>query len=223
MITINLSDSNRTDVSFLEEFYPHEYLTFRVNVPIEERDQGWNGEHYKFLNYMANLYEDAVILEGGTAHGMSCLSLANSPNTVTTYETNGGWGIQRWVRGVAPGEEYDATYKPGQVSETGIGKYANTTFKLKDINTETDETILKADLIFLDVDPHDGMQETVFFDRLRSMNYKGVVIADDIHLLEGMQNWWDSVPERKWDVTDAGHYSGTGVVDFGYNIESVVN
>jgi len=178
MITVNLNDSNRTDVSFLEEFYPHEYITFKVNVPMEAREQGWLGEHYKFLNYMANLYEDAVILEGGTAHGMSCLALAHSPNTVITYETNGGWSVQRWVRGVAPGVNYNSMWKPGETSETGVGKYANTTFKLQDINTETDENILKADLIFLDVDPHDGIQETVFFERLREMNYKGVVIAD---------------------------------------------
>ena len=228
MITINLDDSYEADVSFLEEYYPYEYGAWLVNVPLPDRPPLGGGIHYKLLNYLANLYEGATILDAGTYVGMSCMALANSPNKVITYEINGGYGIQKWCRGL-PQKNPDGTltendgWRPAFMgaTETGVGKYANTTFKLLDVNKETDENLKKVDFIFLDIDLHDGIQEAKLFATLRRIGYKGIVVADDIHLNEGMRDWWSSIPERKWDVTKYGHGSGTGLVDFG-NIKEVI-
>lgn len=220
MINLHLPDSDleSNDVSYMQPFYPHEYETFKVNVPISKRQDGWLGEHYRLLHYIANQFKGVTILEGGTAHGMSCLAMADSPNKIVTYETNGGWGVQRWVVGVSPGEPYNSSWQNGSTECKGRGRFENVTFKLKDINTEDADILLASELMFIDVDPHDGIQETIFFDRLRSIGYTGVVVLDDIHLFPEMEKFWNSITEKKWDLTPFGHHSGTGIVDFGDNI-----
>ena len=59
-----------------------------------------------------------------------------------------------------------------------------------------------------------GKQERVFVDNLMSVGYKGTVLFDDIHLNEGMKQFWSSVTQEKHDYTSYGHWSGTGVVTF---------
>jgi hypothetical protein len=46
------------------------------------------------------------------------------------------------------------------------------------------------------------------------MDYKGYVFCDDIHLNHNMENWWQSVKIEKYDITDIGHFSGTGLINF---------
>ena len=59
----------------------------------------------------------------------------------------------------------------------------------------------------------------------RLSNYKGLIILDDISTeltpkyFSGMKKFWDSIPEKKWDITLVGHGSGTGLVSFGVDIE----
>lgn len=72
--------------------------------------------------------------------------------------------------------------------------------------------LLKANIILIDVDPHDGKQEKYFLKRLIQMNYRGIVIFDDIHLNEPMQKFWAGITHSKKDLTHIGHYSGTGLV-----------
>jgi predicted O-methyltransferase YrrM len=72
------------------------------------------------------------------------------------------------------------------------------------------------DIIFIDVDPHDGVQERRMINKLIEIDFKGIVILDDIHLNAEMQALWDWIPvRRKVDLTKFGHNSGTGVVLFG--------
>lgn len=71
--------------------------------------------------------------------------------------------------------------------------------------------IIEAEIILIDVDPHDGIKERYFLDRLIEIGYHGSVIFDDIRLPK-MSPFWDSISHRKEDLTDRGHYSGTGIV-----------
>jgi len=43
----------------------------------------------------------------------------------------------------------------------------------------------------------------------------GVLLLDDIHLNEPMQKFWDSLTQEKHDLTEFGHFTGTGMVLFG--------
>jgi len=46
--------------------------------------------------------------------------------------------------------------------------------------------------------------------------YKGLIMCDDIKVGWGgeMEAWWDSIKEDKYDITEKGHWSGTGLIHF---------
>jgi hypothetical protein len=53
-------------------------------------------------------------------------------------------------------------------------------------------------------------------NKLIEIDFKGILLLDDIHLNAEMQALWDWIPiVKKIDLTKFGHNSGTGVVMFG--------
>ena len=82
-------------------------------------------------------------------------------------------------------------------------------------NNETDEIIKSAKLILLDIDPHDGVQETRFYSRLKEISYKGYVIIDDFKLNPPMIKFWNNVTHEKYDLSEIAHWSGTGIINMG--------
>lgn len=146
--------------------------------------------HYRLLTYISKLYDNILILDLGTSHGWSCLSLAqNLSNIIYTYDTT----------------SKDISY----ISE----KY-NVEFKNMDANSELPEILSKAKIIFLDIDPHEGSQEIKFYDNLIKTNFKGILLCDDIKLNQGMIDFWYKINKEKYDLTEIGHWSGTGLVNF---------
>jgi hypothetical protein len=76
--------------------------------------------------------------------------------------------------------------------------------------------IAQCQLVLLDIDPHDGDAEINFFDLLIQHGFKGILVADDINLNNGMKKFWNYIPSnyKKYDLTSIGHWSGTGLVVF---------
>ena len=77
--------------------------------------------------------------------------------------------------------------------------------------------ILKvAQIILLDTlhQPDRNNFEYDFIDTLEKIEYKGLLICDDIHISDQMERWWNSILHKRVDVTEVGHSSGTGIVDF---------
>ena len=66
------------------------------------------------------------------------------------------------------------------------------------------------------MDPHEGTREFEFCEWLRAKDYKGFVICDDIWYFKPMRDaFWYKIPaEHRLDITEMGHWSGTGVVRF---------
>lgn len=152
------------------------------------------GEHYRLLTYLSNKFNNISIIDAGTYQGYSALALSqNTNNKIKSYD-------------ITP------------VSYEFLTKMGNVEIITKDVNTEDDSVILNCPLILLDVDPHDGLQEKVFIDKLINMNYSGYVLCDDIHLNSSMQSWWDSITLPKYDLTEIGHMHGTGLVCFNTDI-----
>ena len=144
------------DVSFMERWYPFEYSHHKINKPTYCNDGHEHGEHYKLLGFLSTLFEGRNIIDGGSRTGMSALALgANKRNFIRSYD----------LIEVSPAYKND---------------YPNISFFQKDLLTESPEILLNSPLIFLDLDPHDGVQETRFFDILRNIGYRGIVILDDI-------------------------------------------
>lgn len=149
------------------------------------------GEHYRLLTYLTNLLEDQTIIDAGTYQGLSCLCLAqNKKNKVLSYDIS-------------------------RVNAPFLEAYENVKLKTMDVNTELEEVIKSAKLIILDVDPHDGFQELMFTNKLSQIKYEGFVLCDDIYLNKNMTDWWNSIKEPKYDLTDIGHMHGTGIICYG--------
>jgi hypothetical protein len=146
-------------------------------------------EHYKLIAYISSLFNDATIFDVGTNLGYSALALSyNSTNIIVSYDI------------VKSRELYHSE------------ELHNIDFRIGDVLQ--DKRLLQAQLIMLDTF-HDGVFEKKFYEFLKKEKYKGLLFLDDIHLNEPMKKFWDSISEPKEDLTDVGHWSGSGLVDFG--------
>jgi predicted O-methyltransferase YrrM len=156
-------------------------------------------EHYRLLSHISKIYNNEILIDAGTNFGHSCMALAqNRNNKVITYDI------------------FNKNFE-------FFKEYGNIEFKMLDINEESEEILNSAKIILLDIDPHDGIQEKKFTDLLSKINYKGYVICDDIFLNDGMKNWWDSIIIEKYDVTEVGHFSGTGIINFNQDGKFILN
>ena len=81
------------------------------------------------------------------------------------------------------------------------------------LNGNYNSVILGSKYIMLDT-YHDGTFEKEFYDYLISINYKGYLLLDDIHLNFEMERFWGLITKEKYDITNIGHSTGTGLVIF---------
>jgi hypothetical protein len=147
---------------------------------------------YKIYAYLSTMFNNTTILDIGTEWGNSALSLAYNPNNNVI--------------------SYDIEYKEADK----INK-DNINFKIMDFMQ--DETIPwdNVSIIVIDVDPHDGIQEPVMLQFLKDKGWKGLLLLDDIgDMFQDMKHWFATIEDQKWELDHhIGHYSGTGVVNFG--------
>jgi len=153
--------------------------------------KGWwvntKGDHYALLCWISEHFDNTTIYDLGTFRGMSALALAANPtNKVITYD-------------IDPFPTERISNPPSNI-EFVVGNFFE------------DPEVLKSPLIMFDVDPHNGIIEREFLNWLEANKYKGMVFFDDIHLNVPMQAMWDSITREKYDLTEFGHYSGSGLV-----------
>ena len=150
-------------------------------------------EHYKLLAYLSTVMQEKSYIDIGTYYGFSAIALSANENAkVITYD------VCDWI---PDDKEFSAKNK------------SNVTCKIMNCINDMTE-IVKTNLVVLDIDPHDGDEEVRILDALRKNGYKGLVLLDDIFLNEDMKAFWNAIPEKKYDVTKFGHWSGTGIVVF---------
>ena len=154
------------------------------------------GEHYKLVRYLSGKFSDETLLDIGTREGISALSMAPTKNKIVSYDI-----------------------LPRSIPYSN--DYPNVELKQLDINLETKENLLNVPFMLLDVDPHDGRQESVFLSTLRAIGYKGLVVLDDISINNEMRAMWEQVPEAKYDLTPWAHNTGTGLIDFSEQLEVI--
>ena len=146
-------------------------------------------EHYRLLAYISQNDNLIDILDIGTLKGCSALAFSvNQSNKIRSFNV---------------GNEFDLNLIP-----------ENSEFFIDDIlKDEYKDIILGSKYIMLDT-YHDGTFEKEFVDYLISIGYKGYLLLDDIHLNFEMERFWGSVTQEKYDITNIGHSTGTGVVYF---------
>lgn len=152
-------------------------------------DRPCGDQHYRLLAYISTILPNgSKILEIGTRWGVSSVALSKNQSVhVTTCDIE---------------------------DQASFVKRENVKFIQAD-GFDLLEEYKDVDLIFMDVDPHDGIQEKKMLKKLSDIDFKGILILDDIHLNKEMENFWNSIPFDKFDITQFGHYSGTGIVFFG--------
>lgn len=150
-------------------------------------------EHYKLISWLASKFPGQTVMDIGTHYGNSSLAMSRDPTAkVVSYD------IVEMKQLVAP--------LPSNV-EYKIGDFRD------------DPITLQSPFIFVDVDPHDGIQEKDFHRFFLESQYKGIVLWDDINCNDAMREWWNNIVEspwyRKFDLTSVGHWSGTGMIIYG--------
>lgn len=146
-------------------------------------------EHYRLLSYLSINNFSENYLDIGTYKGLSALSLSTNKNSkVHTFNIK---------------DELDIDIKPKNIN-----------FYIDDIlKEEYIDIILSSKLIFLDT-LHDGIFERDFINHLSAINYKGALLLDDIHYFYGLKCVWEEINKEKYDITEIGHFSGTGLIYF---------
>jgi len=158
-------------------------------------------QHYRLLSYFSTLFNNSNILNLGTHLGNSALALSyNKSNTIYSFD------IIDNVR-------------------ENIKNMDNIHFlidNLFDINIREKykDLILSCPFIFLDIDSHNGIMEYEFINYLQEINYKGFIICDDIWYFKNMRdNFWYKIDDKyRYDLTNFGHWTGTGIITFNENI-----
>jgi len=145
-------------------------------------------EHYRLIAHLGTLIDYSNIFDIGTSLGYSALALSYNPrNTIVSYDIveNKQLNLEEKL--------FNIEYRIGDVIQ--------------------DARLLGSPLIMLDTD-HDGIFEGKLYNYLKENNFKGLLFLDDIYLNQHMRDFWRSISEAKEDITDLGHWSGSGLVDF---------
>jgi hypothetical protein len=146
-------------------------------------------EHYRLLAYLSTLFSDQLLFDIGTHKGYSALALSyDRDNRVISYDVN----------------------------DTKALHHMETLHRIEFVigNVLEDPRLLTSALILLDT-YHDGKFETLAYEHLKKNGYKGLLVVDDTYLNPEMTHFWQSITENKEDITDLGHWSGSGLVVFG--------
>lgn len=144
-------------------------------------------EHYKLLSYISHIHDNINIIDLGTYKGASAIALSyNITNSVYSFDI---------------------------VDSRTTNDKSNVKYIIDDItNGNYDDLIVSSHVIVLDV-AHTGVFEDLFLNYLISLNWKGLLIIDDIHLNNEMKHFFSSISVGvKNDISEYGHYTGTGII-----------
>lgn len=154
--------------------------------PKEVSDFHNKGEHYNLLSSISHRFNKVKLYDIGTYKGNSAVALSSNPaNLVISYDI--GYYVD-------------------------VDRPVNVEFRIGNFYYDVD--VIKSPFILFDIDPHNGADELEFYEKLLQAGYKGIVLFDDIHLNSEMKYFWNSIKNKKFDLTNIGHWSGTGAVLF---------
>ena len=146
-------------------------------------------EHYKLLAAFSTMYDNSNLLDIGTYKGCSSLALSyNKTNQIKSFDLIDHRKLSSYPENV----------------EYIIGDFTNNKYK---------ELVISSPFIMLDTF-HDGIFENYAYKYLKSLNWKGYLLLDDINLNNEMKEFWKSIEIEKHEITSYGHWSGTGLVVF---------
>jgi len=186
VITLNHAVIDSFDLSQLQK-----YTSWHTNTQYFNLSPG--KEHYKLLAFFSKTMTCPTLIDVGTYLGYSAIAMSyDSSKVVYSFD----------VCNNIPENNF-FTVKDVRSIRLSTEPYLD----------KLEELVKHTDFILLDID-HTGTFEKTFLDKLREINYKGILMMDDIHLNDEMKAVWNSISERKYDISKYGHWSGTGLVVF---------
>jgi predicted O-methyltransferase YrrM len=203
--------------------YKNDLSSYYTYQGFLDSEQDFGIEHYKLFMGISRQLNNVKILEIGTHNGNSAVALSygklyNNNITIDTYDIINL--LQKNPKIFF--DKYNVNYHLENLFDNNLRElYKN--------------NILSYDIIFIDIDPHEGILEYEMLLWLKDNNYKGLIIFDDIHLglnhtannyrptQHSMIEFWEKIEENfKKDLTFIGHHSGTGLVSFNFNEHEII-
>jgi hypothetical protein len=166
-------------------------------------DKSWYQElsgtnEYRLYSYLTLFFNNITILDIGTFNGRSAVALShNESNIVLSYD------VVNHINN----------------NNHQIYSKSNIKFYVKNVLDDLSEELLKnVKIVSIDID-HYGNNEKLIMDRLKELNYSGIILLDDIinhpepEINKCMNEFWNNIKEeKKYDFTKYGHTTGTGII-----------
>ena len=192
-VTIDTQSLADIDLSPLQQ-----YVDWNPNAKYFDQPAGQ--EHYRLIAHICSqLPKGSTVVDIGTYTGASALAASyNEDINIITYDI--------------------LDHLPAPKTKPCIRDRPNIDVRVSNCLFDM-EQISGATLVILDVDPHDGIQESEILDALISQKFTGMLLLDDIHLNDGMKTFYDDTVKTLApdfaavpDITPHGHFSGTGLL-----------
>ncbi len=163
----------------------------------------WPGEHYRLLAGLVESLQPKLIIEIGTAEGLSALTMKkflSDDGRIVTFD------IVNWKDYPRPCLT-DHDFADGRLHQRVADLTERQAFE------QHRQLLEKADLIFIDA-AKDGIQERKFIENFETIAYVGdpIVVFDDVRLWN-MLAIWRELQWSKLDLTSFGHWCGTGICE----------
>ena len=165
----------------------------------------WPGEHYKLLHAIVQETKPGLVLEIGTYTGLSALAMmAALPR-----------GSEIVTVDIIPWDRIPGSYLRPSDFAGGMLRQLICDLGQREVAEKHAALLKNADLIFVDA-AKDGVFEYRLIQQMQSVGLKpgALVIWDDIRFW-CMLRLWREISRPKLDLTSFGHWSGTGLVDWG--------
>ena len=164
----------------------------------------WPGEHYKLLAGFVLAVKPKLVVEIGTAQGVSALSMKKYlplSSKIITFDIFSWKDDEKTIL-----KEED--FQDGRLTQYIADISDNNSF------SQYKNLISTADLLFIDV-THDGKLESEIIKKFKEEGFINTpyIIFDDIRVWS-MLKMWRNIAMPKLDLTSFGHWSGTGVVQW---------
>jgi predicted O-methyltransferase YrrM len=162
------------------------------------------GEHYKLLASIVKNKKPGIIVELGTHLGYSALCMKKflpDNGRIHTFD-------------IIPWNQFEETILTENDFDEKMIQHTDDLTKQEDV-LKHKALLENADIIFLDA-LKDGKQEYLFLDNFSRLQFKKgcLFIFDDIRLWNMLDIWYN-IDKPKLDMTSFGHWSGTGLVEWG--------
>lgn len=164
----------------------------------------WPGEHYKLLAGLVLALKPRLVVEIGTATGLSALAMMRylpPESRLVTFD------IIDW-------QSYPGQHLRSEDFAAGrLVQYVDD-LSQSAVAQRYHEVLKGADMIFIDA-AKDRVMERKFVTNFRRVPFerKPLLVFDDIRVWN-MLRIWQELPFPKLDVTSFGHWSGTGLVEW---------